>query len=172
MTDKRMSPVILEDVTIMFKNFSGRAGQYNREGDRNFVAVLPEDIATQMMEDGWNVRHLDPKEEGDSPLYYISVAVRFNNYPPRVVMITSRGKTNIGEGEINLLDLAMIESADLIIRPYEWEVNGKRGVKAYLKSLYVTIQEDELEQKYIDVPDSAASSMCTPGVDCPEDLED
>lgn len=171
MTNNQMKNVVLEDVQIMFKNFSGREGKFNREGDRNFCVVLPPEVAEAMHRDGWNVKTLDPREEGDEPLHYVLVAVRFGNFPPRIVMITSRGKTTIEESEVNLLDLAMIEKVDLILRPYEWEVSGNTGIKAYLKSMYVTIQEDELEYKYLDVPDSAAAAMCTPGVDCPEDLK-
>jgi hypothetical protein len=77
-------------------------------------------------------------------------------------MITSRGRTSLGEEEINLLDWAEIKTADVIFRPYNWEVSGKTGVKAYLVSLFVTIKEDELELKYADIPDTAQNYVDTP----------
>jgi len=46
------------------------------------------------------------------------------------------------------LDWADIKTADLIARGYDWNVGGKSGTKAYLQSLFVTIEEDALERKY------------------------
>lgn len=139
---------LVEDARIIFRNFSGKEGQYNREGDRNFAVVLPPDIAKTMLEDGWNVRLLEAREDGDDDTPYISVAVNFNNRPPRVVLLTSTTRTQLDEASVEILDWADIRTADLIARGYDWNVNGKQGTKAYLQSLFVTIEEDALERKY------------------------
>jgi|SRR5580765_1821559 hypothetical protein len=138
----------VEDAPIIFRNFVGKEGQYNREGDRNFCVILPQDIAEAMLEDGWNVRYLEAREEGDAAVPYISVAVNFKNRPPRVVLITSTSRTQLDESSVDILDWADIKTADLIARGYDWTVNGKSGTKAYLQTLFVTIEEDPLERKY------------------------
>jgi hypothetical protein len=139
---------MVEDASIIFRNFSGKEGQYNREGDRNFSVILPNELAEQMLSDGWNVRYLEPREEGDFPTPYITVAVNYKNRPPRIVMLTSTTRTQLNENAVEVLDWAEIQSADLIARGYDWNVGDKSGTKAYLQSLFVTIQEDALERKY------------------------
>lgn len=140
---------MIEGADLIFRNFSGKEGQYNREGDRNFAVVIPDEKTAQdLLADGWNVKYLNPREEGDNPTPYVPVSVRFDILPPRIVMITSLARTNVTESMVEVLDWANIENADIIVRAYEWEVNGKTGLKAYLKSLYLTIEEDYLERKY------------------------
>jgi hypothetical protein len=159
LNEERLQPVVLEGRRILFRNFSGEEGRFNAKGKRNFSVLLKDDEAEAMLGDGWNVKYLQPREEGDTPQPRLEVSVHYGKRPPRVVLITSRGKTPLDESMISLLDWAEIVDVDMIIRPYEWEVNGKTGVKAYLKSIYVTIREDALEQKYYDVPDSASAAM-------------
>lgn len=143
--------VVIENARIIFRNFTGKEGQLNREGDRNFAVLLEPELAKEMAADGWNVRMLKPREEGDEPTPYIPVAVSFKVRPPRIVQVTSRGRTDLGEHECEILDWVDIANVDLILRPYEWLVNGKTGVKAYLKTIFVTINEDPLELKYADI---------------------
>lgn len=142
--------VIMEGVRIIFRNFSGKEGQYNREGDRNFAVLLDEKTAEAMAADGWNVKMLKPREDDEDsvPQAYLPVAVNYKGRPPRIVLITSRNRTNLTEDQVDTLDWVDILNVDLIVRPYEWTVNGKTGIKAYLQSMYVTIQEDPLEAKY------------------------
>ena len=149
----------IEGARIGFRNFSGEEGRFNPKGRRNFCIFLEEDIAKDMEKEGWNIKWLQPREEGDEPQAYLQVKVVFGKIPPKIVLVTGRGKTRLDEDTVNILDWAEIQNVDLVIRPYNWEVNGNTGVSAYIKTMYVTLREDEFESKYYDVPDSAASAM-------------
>lgn len=149
---KRDGTVLIEDARLIFLNFAGKETEYNREGDRNFGVILPEDVARQMEADGWNIKWLKAREEGDVDVPWVQVSVSFKHKPPKVVMVTSRNRTILDEDTIEMLDYADIAKVDLILNPYSWTVRDASGVKAYLKTMFVTIEEDELELKYAQEP--------------------
>ena len=151
------SKIVMENARLIFRNFEGREEKYNRKGDRNFGLVIEdEEVAEQLIADGWNVKNFTPKnndEYDDTPttVYWLSVTVRFDNVPPKVTLVTRRKKTKLDGENISALDYASIKEVDVIVTPFDWEVNGKSGTKAYLQTMYVTINEDEFADKYADL---------------------
>jgi hypothetical protein len=150
---QRLRNVTLENVQIIKRNFSGREGRFGGN-KRTFLALLRDDLAEAMQDDGWKIGVLTPRNEEDKPQAFLPVEVRFNPRPPRIVMVTSHGKNQLDEDTVGVLDFADISNIDLIVHPSVWDVNGKSGVKAYAQTMFVTLELDELEEKYYDVPDS------------------
>lgn len=154
----------ISNARIGFRNFSGKEGQYNPAGNRNFAVFIDNmDTAKELEAEGWNIRWLKPRDSEEEEQPILSVKVSFGTYPPKVVLVSSKGLSQIGEDELSILDWADIKSIDLTIRPYNYEVQGKTGVKAYLKTMYVTLVEDNWESKYVNPPDSAQAAVCEPG---------
>ena len=150
----------MENARLIFRNFEGREEKYNRKGDRNFGLIIEDaEVAQQLAEDGWNIKELTPKNNDDyddtpEVIYWLPVTVRFDNVPPKVMLVTRRKKTRLNEDNINTIDYANIAKVDLTVTPYDWEVNGKSGTKAYLQTMYVTINEDEFADKYADLEEA------------------
>jgi hypothetical protein len=144
---------------IRFKNFEGKAGTFNAKGQRNFCVLIDDDIAVDLKNIGWNIKYLKPREEDEKPQAYLQVKVSYGNIPPMITLVTSRSKKILEEKDVHILDWAEIKKVDLIIRPYNWEAQEKKGVAAYVKTMYVTIVEDEFASKYENVPDSAQTVL-------------
>lgn len=150
------SKIKIEDARLIFRNFKGEGSQYNSKGDRNFGVLLNDDLAADLVKDGWNVKFRKPRE--DDPEQYrqpwLPVKVRFGKIPPIITLIKPYGKMLLDEESVDQLDWTVIEKCDLIIRPYNYPSIAGRpaGVSAYLKAIYVTTSDDDLERKYADIP--------------------
>ena len=129
----------IDDARIVYRNFGGVGSKFNREGDRNFAVVIPdEDLAMRLKDEGWNVKIKDPRDEGDSPFMYLPVKIKFNDRGPIFHLRTGKNQIKLDEESISCLDRIDILCVDLDIRPFDWDVNGKTGRTAYLQAIRVT----------------------------------
>ena len=139
----------IEDARIIFRNFSGEGSKYNREGDRKFAVIIPdEEIKDQLVENGWNVKIKPPRDEDDSPFMYLPVKIKFNHRGPGIYLVSGDKVTRLNEETIGMLDEVDIKSVDMDLRPYDWEVNGKTGRSAYLQALNVIQNIDRFAARY------------------------
>ena len=148
--------VQIDGARIIFRNFSGRGTQYNREGDRNFCVVIDdEEIANRLIEEGFNVKIRQPREEGEEPFMYMKVNVKYHpkgseyeRLNPVACLITGRNRNMLDEESICCLDNIDIENVDLDLSGSNWNVQGRSGRSAYLSKIYVTQELDRFAMRY------------------------
>lgn len=158
--------LMIDKARIIYRNFAGRASKFNREGDRNFAVVIPEqEIADKLLNNvnefgaSWNVKIKEPREEGDSPFMYLPVKFRIREYDrdgkkllkpigPSVYLVSNGRQHELDLEDINILDDIDIESVDLDIRPYDDVISGKPFRAAYLQSIRVTQKLDRFADRY------------------------
>lgn len=145
----------INDARIVFKNFRGEGGKFNKEGDRNFALVIPdEEMAEALQNDvnkygaGWNVKIRPPREEGDEPFIYLPVKVKFNERGPVVFLQSGDHRVKLKEETIAMLDDIDIAYVELDIRPYDSEINGKPFRAAYLQAMCVTQNVDRFTARF------------------------
>lgn len=139
----------IEDARIIYRNFGGAASKYNREGDRNFAVIIPnQEICDQLTELGWNVKIKPPRDEDDTPFMFLPVKVKFNNRGPNIYVQSAGNVKRLSEDTVGMLDEIDIQSVDMDLRPYDWEVNGKEGRTAYLQAMNVIQNIDRFGAQY------------------------
>lgn len=143
----------IEGSRIIYRNFAGVGSKFNREGDRNFAVIIPdEEIKDILIENGWNVKIKEPREgyEDDGPFMFLPVKIKFNNRGPGIYVRSGDSVTRLTEETVDMVDEIDIASVDMDLRPYDWEVNGKTGRTAYLQSIEITQNVDRFGARYIE----------------------
>lgn len=137
----------INDARIIWKNFSGRGDRFNREGDRNFHLVIPDQENCEILQnnkneygDSWNVKIKPPREDDDTPFMHMLVKVKFNGRGPNIYLDRGPGRDPLvlNEDTISCLDDMDILSCDMDVRPYDDRLpNGSTFRTAYLSAMRV-----------------------------------
>lgn len=139
----------IDDARLIYRNFSGAPSQFNREGDRDFHLVIPDrEIADALVEEGWNVKIKPVRNEEEDDFMTMKVKVKFNGYGPKCYLVSGNRRVELDEQSVGMLDEIDIETCDLDIRSYDWEMNGKTGRTAYLQSIQVVQRLDRFAERF------------------------
>ena len=135
---------------ITNRNFAGRGDQYNRPGDKNFSLIIPtQEMADELIAQGWNVKIRDARDEGGDPFMYLKVKVKFNDRGPAVYLKSGTAVNQLNEETVGMLDDIELSNVDLDIRPYDWKLNdGSTGRTAYLQGMDVEQKLDRFAARY------------------------
>ena len=142
----------IEGAMIIWKNFSGERDKFN-PGKRGFSVVIDDTVmADELRQEGLNVKDRPLQEGADDSEQEWTLPVKLNmNRYTQVWLIVGNHKTLLDEDTVSQLDVVDIVNCDISIRPYEWEMNGRTGITAYVDSMYVTIRENKFAEKYADL---------------------
>ena len=83
--------------------------------------------------------------DGDVRRVYLPVSVRDGRRAATVRSVVGGRINDLTEETVGMLDRASIITADLVIRPREWEPGR---IKAYLRTGYFNLQKEYFEDKY------------------------
>lgn len=134
----------INDARIIWPNFEGRGDRFNKQGDRNFTLVIPDqEIAEALMNDkskygdGWNVK-IKKRDDDDAPFMNMKVKVSFNGRGPNIYLVSGNKQVALNEDTVKCLDYIDIISCDMDIRPFDGEMpNGQTFRTAYLSAMRV-----------------------------------
>ena len=149
------SDLMIEDAKLLFTNFAGSPTRYNSEGGkREFSVALPLNLVEDLEKDGWNVKYRKNADgEFDPERPYLGVKVSYKFRVPAIWLIAGGRKQLMTEDTVGTLDNITIKTADVVIHPSVYDVRGQQGISAYVKELYVVMDDESASfaSKYADL---------------------
>lgn len=145
------SRISITNAVIIFPNFSGSEKKdrntgkvYNALGNRNFVLILPKEAASDLYQNGWNIK-TKTDENGEE---YCQCKVKVNldsKYPPQIIKVTRDSDGNMHGIRLTkdmarafeLMDASRILIADITINPWQHDPTPVGGftITPYLQRI-------------------------------------
>lgn len=164
---ERVNNVTIENTKFKYRtNFAGRQYAFKRgekpqciaeDGGKRTanIAIFDPVLASDLAEEGWSVQW----DQNDNA--YIQVEAGYKYQPPKIgIRVSGKKKvTWLEEDDIADIDFDEVESVDVCLRGRWWFDDLRQNrwrLKAWIKTMVVTIEADDIQYKY----------------DCEEDPED
>lgn len=171
--------VTFKDVELRWKNFSGKADDFNPQGKKFFHIVLNDEMVEELRNvelttksgktvRGANVKTHVPKNGDGDPMYTLKILIG-DYFPDEVIRVTPESRMKLTEDNIGNLDREYIEKAKVQVTLSPYERPGNVGITAYCKKLAVWIKEDDFDEDFRDIPEASGGKSSK--ADDPDDDE-
>lgn len=148
----KLGNITLEDAKFFGRpNFSGEMDRF-KDDRRKFTVLIPNDVADQLREMGWNVKTNIPTAEelaefpDREPLSHLKVMVDDNS---AIQIRAGESIENLQPGAFGVIDRSRIQEMDMEIRAWEYDPDERPGqYSARLVALVALIELNALERKY------------------------
>jgi hypothetical protein len=147
---QKLGNLTLEDAKFFGRpNFSGEEDRF-KDSRRKFTVLIPNEVADQLRDIGWNVKTTIPTPEevadGREPLSHLKVMVDTGS---DIWVLMGEDREKLNERTMGVLDRSRIQSMDMEIRAWEYDPEEQPGqFSARLVTLVATIQPNILSAKY------------------------
>lgn len=137
--------VEIRNTRFLFRtNFAGDPSKDRfKDTRRKASLIIPdEQLAHDLMEEGFNVKQSKPSEDSDyPPEYYVNVIANFNSkIPPKVYLVCgSEEPRRLDEETIGIIDDIRVDNVNVILNPW---------IKDQFHSLYITTMYVEQKMDY------------------------
>lgn len=154
--NKKVPNLILEDARFFGRpNFSGEEDQF-KDSRRKFNVLIPDELADQLRDIGWNVKTLIPtdeqKAEGMENLSFLKVMIDMNDDPTKGAQVYMKmGETleQMSPANVGLMDRARFVDIGMEIRAWEYDPQDKPGqYSARLVKFVGVMEPSRMTERY------------------------
>lgn len=137
--------VSIENTRFIFEtNFSGDPRRDKFGSDKRYANIIvPEEIAEELTDEGFNVRHTDPKDDEYEKTYFVRATVNYDSkFPPRIFLVSGDNPPELLDVEsVGVIDTMYIRNVNVILSKY---YNAKMDKwSLYVRTMYVEQELDD-----------------------------
>lgn len=155
--DVELKDLAPDEIKWAFSHIDGREDTFNEKGQRDIIVIVSREAADELATLGWTIKAYERQnaDEGDEPEYTFRVRISYKFEAPRIYLIKGRKKIFVDNPDmLNSVRRDNTRKISLIATPSRWTQPGRSGVSAYIKEMYIEVEESRLEAMYADYEDA------------------
>lgn len=142
--------LVAKNVKLYSHDFSGDRSKFKT---RSICLDIPEEVKDRLLEDGWDLRISEPKDDRYEPKCFLPITIRFNEYGPEIMKTGPNTPVKYDQDTVGVLDRTSMTDIELVINPFHNPNNPDARPKAYLSEMRFKLNMSPLDYEFNDDED-------------------